>query len=169
VRRLAVIIPESIPSKASKGVHHLFSALSSLPDEFLIYYEPLKNPSHPDFIIIGPYLGLLVIEIRDWYPKHIQKVTKTRVYIENNGKRREDNPLFRAQHFLNQLSRKAKKIRFLQICSINPQSVTDSDFHPAFSLSFPTAPGISSSIIQRVTCMKLLVLTIFSSGRNFQG
>jgi hypothetical protein len=109
VRRLAVIIPESIPSKASKGVHHLFSALSSLPDEFLIYYEPLKNPSHPDFIIIGPYLGLLVIEIRDWYPKHIQKVTKTRVYIENNGKRREDNPLFRAQHFLNQLSRKAKK------------------------------------------------------------
>ncbi len=109
VRDLAVIIPERVPSNASQGVRRLFAILSQLPDDYLIYYEPLINPSRPDYIIISPYLGLLVIEIRPWYASHIRKITRKQVHLDGREKRTEINPVHHCRQFLEELVRKAQK------------------------------------------------------------
>lgn len=109
MRGLAVIIPERVPSSASQGVRRLFAILSQLPDDYLIYYEPLINPSRPDFIIISPYLGLLVIEIRPWYAAHIKKITKTQVHLRGRENTTQANPIHHSRQFLAELVRKAQK------------------------------------------------------------
>jgi len=36
------MIPDRVPGKASRGEQHLFRALQKLPDDALVYYEPVK-------------------------------------------------------------------------------------------------------------------------------
>jgi hypothetical protein len=43
-----------------------------LPDDFLVWYEPRVNQLHPDFIILGPAFGLLIIEVKGWYAGQIE-------------------------------------------------------------------------------------------------
>lgn len=66
------MIPDRLPRKASKGEERVFDYLKKLPDDCIIYYEPIIENKYPDFIVIIPQLGLLVIEVKGWYPKHIQ-------------------------------------------------------------------------------------------------
>lgn len=109
MRHLAVIIPESIPSTVNKGVKRVFASLSKLPDDYLVYYEPLINPHRPDIIIISPYLGLLVIQIRNWFPKHIQKASETEIQIVNRIIKTEIHPIFHAQQYLKEIIHKANR------------------------------------------------------------
>lgn len=109
MEQLAVIIPEKIPKTISKGVQRAFLGLHMLPDEYLIYYEPLIDPERPDFIIISPDLGLLVIEIRDWYPAYIASVTKDVVRIAGSSPGTEISPLTHAVQYLADLEKKAEK------------------------------------------------------------
>jgi thymidine kinase len=102
-----VIIPEKIPSTVSKGVHQVFSGLQNLPDDYLVYYEHLIDPHGPDFIIISPNLGLLVIEIRSWYPGHIRVVSKDSIRIEDNNPRTEVNPLLHARQYLDSITHRS--------------------------------------------------------------
>jgi hypothetical protein len=37
-----------------------------LPDDCLIYYEPVVRRRYPDLIAILPEVGVLVIEVKDW-------------------------------------------------------------------------------------------------------
>ncbi len=61
---MAEMIPERIPSKASKGEQRLFSILSKLPDDCIVHYEALVNRRNPDFIVIIPQYGVLIIEVK---------------------------------------------------------------------------------------------------------
>jgi hypothetical protein len=69
---MAVMVPAEIPSKASQGEKTLFGILrDNLPDDFIIWYEPIIEGSHPDFVILGPTLGLLILEVKGWHPNQI--------------------------------------------------------------------------------------------------
>ncbi|EKU96966.1 nuclease family protein,UvrD/REP helicase [Leptolyngbya sp. PCC 7375] len=69
---MALIIPDTIPSKASQGEKLLFKILSAqLPDDFIVWHEPRVNGLYPDFIIIGPEFGLLVLEVKGWYAAQV--------------------------------------------------------------------------------------------------
>lgn len=71
---MALIIPDTIPSKASQGEKLLFKILSTqLPDDFIVWYEPRVNDLYPDFIIIGPEFGLLVLEVKGWYAAQVER------------------------------------------------------------------------------------------------
>lgn len=64
---LAYTIPESIRSTATAGERLLFRTLKDyLPDDYVVYYEPEIHGKRPDFVIIGPDLGLLVLEVKDY-------------------------------------------------------------------------------------------------------
>ena len=65
---MAQMIPEAIPSKASQGEKNLFAALKSqLPDAFIVWYELTIDRLLPDFVILGPTFGLLILEVKGWF------------------------------------------------------------------------------------------------------
>ena len=64
---MAAMIPERLPYRASAGEQRLFSLLQRLPDDCVVYYEPLVGSRRPDFVVLCPELGLLVIEVKGWY------------------------------------------------------------------------------------------------------
>lgn len=64
---MAVTIPENIRSTATAGERLLFRTLKSfLPDDYIVYYEPDIQGRRPDFIIIGPDLGIVILEVKDY-------------------------------------------------------------------------------------------------------
>jgi hypothetical protein len=69
---MAEMIPESIPSGKPLGERLVFDLLQRLPDDCLVYYEPVIAERYPDFIVISPSLGVLVIEVKGWAAKNIE-------------------------------------------------------------------------------------------------
>jgi len=64
---MAITIPESIRSSATAGERLFFRTLKTfLPDDYIVYFEPEIQGKRPDFVIIGPDLGLLVLEVKDY-------------------------------------------------------------------------------------------------------
>lgn len=70
---MALTIPEAIPSTASQGEQRLFNVLKTkLPEDFIVWYEPrLQRNLYPDFTILSPTFGLLIIEVKHWTVKHV--------------------------------------------------------------------------------------------------
>lgn len=64
---MAYTIPETIRSTATAGERLLFRTLKTfLPDDYIVYYEPEIHGRRPDFVVIGPDLGLVVLEVKDY-------------------------------------------------------------------------------------------------------
>lgn len=64
---MAITIPETIRSSATAGERLLFRTLKTyLPDDYIVYYEPEIQGRRPDFVIIGPDLGLVILEVKDY-------------------------------------------------------------------------------------------------------
>lgn len=107
MENLAITIPEKIPASSSKGVHRAFLGLHKLPDDYLVYYEPLIDRRRPDFIIIGPDVGLMAIEVRNWYPGMITGISDQEIHIEDGETSRiEVNPIFHVRQYLSVITRR---------------------------------------------------------------
>lgn len=64
---MAITIPESIRSTATAGERLFFRTLKTfLPDDYIVYFEPEIQGRRPDFVIIGPDLGIVVLEVKDY-------------------------------------------------------------------------------------------------------
>ncbi|ALC90591.1 nuclease [Bacillus sp. FJAT-18017] len=64
---MAITVPETIRSSATAGERLVFRTLKTyLPDDYIVYFEPEIHGRRPDFVIIGPDLGLLVLEVKDY-------------------------------------------------------------------------------------------------------
>jgi hypothetical protein len=75
---MAFMIPETIAARpgATAGERKVFVALREhLPEDYLVYYEISVKGRYPDFIVIGPDLGLVVLEVKDWRLGSIAGVT----------------------------------------------------------------------------------------------
>jgi len=83
---LAEMIPDRLPSGASAGEKKVFALLQQLPDEVIVYYEPVVSERHPDFIVIIPSVGLLVIEAKGWYPTHIVSANDNDVIVNSKNR-----------------------------------------------------------------------------------
>jgi hypothetical protein len=64
--RVAQTIPNNLPSKASEGEKRLFAVLKRLHDEVVVYYEPIIDNRNPDFVVVLPTIGVLLIEVKGW-------------------------------------------------------------------------------------------------------
>ena len=82
---MAEMIPDRLPSSASAGERKVFALLQQLPEEVIVYYEPVVASRYPDFIVIIPSVGLLVIEAKGWYPNHILEANNFEVAISSRG------------------------------------------------------------------------------------
>ncbi len=64
---MAITIPDTIRSSATAGERLFFRTLKTfLPDDYIVYYEPEIQGRRPDFVIIGPDLGIVVLEVKDY-------------------------------------------------------------------------------------------------------
>jgi hypothetical protein len=82
---MAETIPETLPASSTTGERRVFAALARLPDDCLIYYEPVVRRRYPDLIAILPEVGVLVIEVKDWRLAEMSSVTPETVTMTRRG------------------------------------------------------------------------------------
>ena len=111
---MSIIVPDKLPKSASRGEERTYSILKKLPDDYFIYYEPVVNNRRPDFIIIAPEMGVMVIEVKGWYPGDILGGNDSEIHLDDNGKEhREIHPVEQARRYMWEL---------VNICKRNPES-----------------------------------------------
>ena len=103
-------MPKMIPSLNScnnmtSGERRLGERLEKkLDEDYLIWYDvPIgKKQLRPDFIVLNPAQGILVLEVKDWKMSTIQSVTRTNwTILDGNGNTKQvDNPLEQARKYL---------------------------------------------------------------------
>ncbi|AET60102.1 superfamily I DNA/RNA helicase [Paenibacillus terrae HPL-003] len=74
---MAYMVPEYIPKNATAGERLLFETLKRyLPSDYIVYYEPEIRGRRPDFVIIGPDLGLVVLEVKDYTKNTLHQINQ---------------------------------------------------------------------------------------------
>ncbi len=103
---MAECIPDRLSAKASRGEERTFVFLKKLPDDYLIYYEPNIDNRHPDFIVIAPDLGVIIIEVKGWHFEDIVGGNHSEISIKTNDlPRQEIHPLEQARNYMWRLAR----------------------------------------------------------------
>ena len=73
-----------------------------LEDDYLCWYDVPVGPAnaHPDFIILHPKRGLIVLEVKDWKRSGLQGMTRSDVtLLTDNGLKQVPNPLEQARQY----------------------------------------------------------------------
>lgn len=100
---MATLIPtrNSCLSRMTGGEKRLSQRLEQkLEDDYLIWYDvPIGlKQRHPDFVILHPHRGLLVLEVKDWRADTIQQADKTQFTLTTpRGLSKVTNPLLQAR------------------------------------------------------------------------
>jgi hypothetical protein len=130
---MALIVPDAVPSKASQGEKRVFKILrDELPDDCLVWYEPNVKGLYPDFIILSPTLGLLILEVKGWTAQQILRASDQFFEIQNDSKiESQPSPLRQAKSYQDALIQKLKGYSIL--------SQDDGDYQG--KLAFPVGVG----------------------------
>ena len=102
---MAFMIPETIaarPGAATRGERKVFEALRDhLPEDYLVYYNISVKGRYPDFIVVGPDLGVVALEVKDWRLDSIAAVTSDGVVLNEGGVERTlKNPVQQAREYI---------------------------------------------------------------------
>ncbi|WP_107724889.1 3'-5' exonuclease [Desmospora activa] len=150
---MAVTIPETIPRKATAGEALLFRTLKRyLPEEYVVYYEPDIQGWRPDFVIIGPDLGLLVLEVKDYTPNTLVAINPDQWTIRNGSGEETAvvSPLKQARDYAFRMADKLKKDRDL---------VRTEGKH-RFKLKFPYGYGVVFTRLTKADLARRELLTV---------
>ncbi|MEZ5330261.1 MAG: NERD domain-containing protein/DEAD/DEAH box helicase [Verrucomicrobiales bacterium] len=110
---MATIIPSGLPSTASAGERRLHQILATLPDDCFVYYEPLIKGRHPDFVVIVPQLGVLVVEVKGWYAARLRHLNESTVtYLRDGRPVQESSPEKQVRDYLFRLMDEARNHRW---------------------------------------------------------
>ena len=98
---MAHIVPDVLPRSASAGERRLHGVLRRLPEDCVVYYEPMVGNRCPDFVVICPELGLLVIEVKGWRIGDILAADDRTVQVAQQGRPvRQVHPLRQARDYM---------------------------------------------------------------------
>ncbi|MFA5083317.1 MAG: nuclease-related domain-containing protein, partial [Hydrogenophilaceae bacterium] len=73
---------------------------AKLEDDYLCWYDVAVGATlqHPDFMVLHPKRGLLILEVKDWKLDTIRNITKTdATLLTNRGLVHEFNPMEQAR------------------------------------------------------------------------
>ena len=117
---MATLIPAmgTCVSRMTTGEKRLAERLQQkLDDDYLLWYDVPVGPkqSHPDFVVMHPRRGILILETKDWHLETIATINKQSCDILVRGQRViRLNPLAQARicaiHVVNALERDAQLI-----------------------------------------------------------
>ncbi|WP_040228463.1 3'-5' exonuclease [Bhargavaea cecembensis] len=100
---MAYMIPETIRSSATAGERLLFKTMKTvLPDDVIVYYEPTIRGRRPDFVLIGPDFGLLVLEVKDYTKGTLHELNPERwtLLTAQDGYKTVPNPVDQARTYM---------------------------------------------------------------------
>ena len=142
---MATLIPafHTCSSKMTPGERRLAQRLEDkLEADYLLWYDVPVGPKrrHPDFIVLHPDLGLLVLEVKDWKLDNIGAVTRSTVALRTEaGTKQTKNPLVQAREFA---------LEIVQLLESDPLLVRSSGKHKG-KLLCPYSYGVVLSNITR--------------------
>jgi hypothetical protein len=117
--------------------------IDKLEDDYLAWYDvPVGSRAlHPDFVILHPRRGLLILEVKDWKLDSIRKADRNSfTLITDTGDKVVANPLEQARQYAQAISDLLQKDTMLRI--------TDGGKHQG-RLCFPYGYGVVFSNIHR--------------------
>ena len=106
---MATLIPSigTCVSRMTQGERRLAERLEQkLDDDYLVWYDVPVGPTqtHPDFVILHPRRGLLILEVKDWRLDTIQKANRQVWEIAPGGvPKNVSNPIEQARHYAHQV------------------------------------------------------------------
>lgn len=142
---MATLIPSySIcASRMQAGERRFAQRLESkLEEDYLCWYDvPLGTlNTHPDFILLHPRRGILILEVKDWRVETLQSLTATdATLLTPNGLKHVANPLEQARHYAHAVT---------HVLERDPQLVFSSGREQG-RLRFPWAYGVVLTHITR--------------------
>lgn len=68
-----------------------------LPDDYHIFYNIRVNDSKPDFIVVSPNLGIIILEVKAWSLNFIESTNVDNLTLINGNL--EKNPLEQAEGY----------------------------------------------------------------------
>lgn len=101
---MAILVPAlgSCVARMTSGERRLAERLEQkLDDDYLLWYDVPVGPkqSHPDFTLLHPRRGLLILETKDWRLETVQRATRQYWEIAPDGQVKVViNPLAQARH-----------------------------------------------------------------------
>ena len=114
----------------------------TLGDDYLVWYDVPVGPAqtHPDFVVLHPRRGLLILEAKDWRLETIQKANKQTWEIAPGGQPKNvANPIEQARHYAHQV---------VDALSRDKQLIADTGKTKG-SLAFPWSYGVVFTHITR--------------------
>ncbi|WP_310343394.1 NERD domain-containing protein/DEAD/DEAH box helicase [Rhodoferax saidenbachensis] len=142
---MATLIPSlgSCVSRMTSGERRLAERLEAkLDDDYLLWYDVPMGPrnTHPDFCVVHPRRGILVLEVKDWKLSTIQQADKQNWEIIPDGiPKTVINPLEQARQYAHQVVKALER---------DAQLVQPDGPH-AGKLAFPWSYGVVFTEITR--------------------
>jgi len=102
---MSTLIPSlsSCLSRMTPGEKRFAQRLEAkLEDDYLCWYDVPVGPAnvHPDFIVLHPKRGLIILEVKDWKLDSIRQITRTdTTLLTDSGEKRVPNPLEQARQY----------------------------------------------------------------------
>ncbi|NDP38663.1 MAG: AAA family ATPase [Rhodoferax sp.] len=106
-----------------------------LDDDYLLWYDVPMGPhqSHPDFVVMHPRRGLLILEVKDWKPDTIRQADKLNWVILDHGQPKTvASPIEQARQYAHTVVDALKR---------DPQLVQADGKHQG-QLAFPWSYGV---------------------------
>jgi len=141
---MATLIPAlgACVSRMTSGEKRLAERLEQkLDDDYLLWYDVPVGPkqTHPDFVLLHPRRGLLILETKDWKLDTVQRATRQMWEIVPDGQLKVVmNPLAQARHCA---------IQVVKALERDPQLVQPAGAHQG-KLAFPWGHGV---VLTRIT------------------
>lgn len=144
---MAILIPSlsTCLSRMTGGEKRIAARLETkLEDDYLLWYDVPIGPanSHPDFIVLHPQRGILILEVKDWKPDTIQSANRQSFeLLTSSGIKHVINPLEQARQYAHAVSNVLQK---------DPQLTINSGVKTGH-LTFPWSYGVVLANITRST------------------
>ncbi|PFP27654.1 nuclease [Bacillus sp. AFS073361] len=132
---MAITIPETIRSTATAGERLLFRTLKNyLPDDYIVYFEPEIQGRKPDFVIIGPDLGMVVLEVKDYTRNTLLQINHDEWHIvaANGDQTIIPNPMNQARDYMFKIADVLKR----------DKNLIETDGKHKLKLKFPYGYGV---------------------------
>lgn len=104
---MATMFPSDVTdfSTPGEGAVYRFLRQAARPDaDFLVWYSPDIEDREPDFILLSPDCGLIVLEVKDWLAGQLLEADpKTALLRMGDREERRKQPLAQAREYVNNL------------------------------------------------------------------
>ena len=91
----ATLIPSIVPDWATPGEKRVYRLpRDQLPEDHIAWQELTVShrgrSQHPDFVIMGPDVGSIVLEVKDWVLDNITEVRRTLFVVRTRAMKKHD-------------------------------------------------------------------------------